>query len=61
MPPMAAMGGREWSMAMNKLDPQRAEYHYGVYGPWISKAWMVKSVKDVNPYKSEYFFWVRAV
>lgn len=55
---MVSMGGREWAAIMNKMDAQSWEHVPGVYGPWISKPWMVQNAKNVNPYQSEYFFWV---
>jgi hypothetical protein len=43
---------------MNKIDPEQAIHVAGVYGPWTAKPWMLRFVKDMNPYNSRYFFWV---
>ena len=60
MPPIEALGGKLWSQRMNDLDPEKWKHVPGVYGPWTAKPWMVQHAKDLNPYASEYFFWVDA-
>jgi hypothetical protein len=52
------LGGEAWGEAMNKIDPEQWLHVAGVYGPWTAKPWMVRFVKDMNPYNSRYFFWV---
>jgi hypothetical protein len=58
MPPNRELGGEAWGEAMNKIDPEQWLHVAGVYGPWTAKPWMVRFVKDMNPYNSRYFFWV---
>lgn len=53
------LSGRPWAEAHNNIDPERGIHVPDVYGIWTAKPWIVKHAKDMNPYDSEYFFWVR--
>lgn len=58
MPPLDDLGGREWAVAQHNIDPERHVHVPDVYGIWTAKPWIVKQAKDLDPYHSEYFFWV---
>ncbi|KAK4050568.1 hypothetical protein OIO90_005035 [Microbotryomycetes sp. JL221] len=60
MPPLEDLGGREWAVAQNRIDPEKHIHVPDVYGIWTAKPWIVKKASDMNPYRSEYFFWVDA-
>lgn len=59
MPPLASRGGREWAVAQHAIDPEKHVHVPDVYGVWTAKPWIVKQAAELNPYDSEYFFWVR--
>lgn len=60
MPPLASRGGREWAVAQHAIDPEKHVHVPDVYGVWTAKPWIVKQAAELNPYDSEYFFWVDA-
>ncbi|KAI5481072.1 hypothetical protein MNV49_006258 [Pseudohyphozyma bogoriensis] len=60
MPPLQGLGGYEWALTQHKLDPEAFIHVPDVYGVWTAKPWIVQQAKNLNPYLSEYFFWVDA-
>ncbi|KAK4052094.1 hypothetical protein OIV83_002388 [Microbotryomycetes sp. JL201] len=60
MPPLEDLGGRDWAVAQNRIDPEKHIHVPDVYGIWTAKPWIVKNASDLDPYNSEYFFWVDA-
>jgi len=60
MPPLENLGGRAWADNQHKIDPEQVWHVPDVYGIWTAKPWIVKHAKDLDPYHSEYFFWVDA-
>ncbi|XP_035708100.1 uncharacterized protein LOC118435787 isoform X2 [Folsomia candida] len=43
---------------INKLDPERAYHSPELYANWNSKPWMLKTVTEINPFNSTYFYWM---
>ncbi|GAA5887178.1 hypothetical protein JCM16303_002217 [Sporobolomyces ruberrimus] len=60
MPPLLALGGKNWAQKQYEVDPEQRWHVPDVYGVWTAKPWMVRDASDRNPYDSEYFFWVDA-
>ncbi|GAA5976877.1 hypothetical protein JCM5350_007275 [Sporobolomyces pararoseus] len=60
MPPLLALGGKNWAQKQYELDPEQRWHVPDVYGVWTAKPWIVRDASDRNPYDSEYFFWVDA-
>ncbi|GAA6015566.1 hypothetical protein JCM10207_008128 [Rhodosporidiobolus poonsookiae] len=60
MPPLQELGGHAWAVAQHKIDPEKHVHVPDVYGVWTAKPWIVKNAAELNPYGSEYFFWVDA-
>ncbi|GAA5923897.1 uncharacterized protein JCM15063_005493 [Sporobolomyces koalae] len=60
MPPLVALGGKDWAQKQYKLDPEQRWHVPDVYGVWTAKPWIVRDASERNPYDSEYFFWVDA-
>lgn len=60
MPPLVALGGKNWANKQYELDPEQRWHVPDVYGVWTAKPWIVRDASDRNPYDSDYFFWVSA-
>ncbi|GAA6052622.1 hypothetical protein JCM3770_006407 [Rhodotorula araucariae] len=60
MPPLEDLGGEEWAIRQNKMDPENFKHVHEIYGIWTAKPWLVKEVAKANPYHSKYFMWVDA-
>ncbi|GAA5954821.1 hypothetical protein JCM3765_007784 [Sporobolomyces pararoseus] len=60
MPPLLALGGKNWAQKQYEIDPEQRWHVPDVYGVWTAKPWIVRDASDRNPYDSEYFFWVDA-
>jgi hypothetical protein len=61
MPPLQNLGGHAWAEAQHKIDPEKHVHVPDVYGVWTAKPWIVANAAELNPYGSEYFFWVRSL
>lgn len=60
MPPLENLGGEEWAIRQNKMDPENWMHVHEIYGIWTAKPWLVNEVAKANPYNSKYFMWVDA-
>lgn len=60
MPPLENLGGEEWAIRQNKMDPENWMHVHDIYGIWTAKPWLVNEVAKANPYDSKYFMWVDA-
>ncbi|KAK4705888.1 hypothetical protein P7C70_g310, partial [Phenoliferia sp. Uapishka_3] len=60
MPPLVELGGRDWALAQHAIDPEFKVHVPDVYGVWTAKPWIVQQASEMDPYLSEFFFWVDA-
>ncbi|KAM0751823.1 hypothetical protein T439DRAFT_219924 [Meredithblackwellia eburnea MCA 4105] len=60
MEPLVNLGGRDWAISQHKIDPENHVHVPDVYGVWTAKPWIVRQATEMDPYLSEYFFWVDA-
>ena len=59
MEPLVNLGGRDWAIAQHAIDPEKHLHVPDVYGVWTAKPWIVQQAALLDPYLSEFFFWVR--
>lgn len=56
--PVLKMLKEEFEGNQIRLDPERKIHSADLYAIWTAKSWMLSETARLNPFKSDFFFWV---